>query len=208
MRTPIATLVAAVLALHPAAGAADEAVRFFVDGDVAKPTGPSVFADMWKLGYGVGVGAEYAVIPGVGIWGRGAYTRHAMDPSSANGRVYTQGPLTGVSGGGLSIWTLQVGARLRAPRGTVRPYLDLGAMFGTMKIDDLEIRYQYWMTGEPMSYVARGTTESKPGFTVGFGLLYEPRPSLGLFLDAHVEVLLTEGDLTHYVPVRVGVLFP
>lgn len=208
MRTLLRGLIAVVLLFPSFRAEAAPGVRFFADAGVVLPTGPAVFDELWQPSVGIGAGAEYGLSDTASLWGRLDYARFALDEGEANGAFYTQGPAAGVSGGDLTIWGLQAGVRLRPVSGLVRPYLDLGAGVRTIDADDIEVSYFYWQTGERMTYDIGFVRETRLAFSAGLGLLYTPRASFGLFADAHIDVMLTEGERTHFVPLRVGVLFP
>jgi hypothetical protein len=208
MRHTIRALVFLALALSARPGVAEESrVSYLLNSGVSVPIGPEVFRRAWNPGPTLEAGVEYALSELVSLWGKGDHAWHALDEAQAGRVFYTQGPMVGVSGGGLRIWGLAFGARLRATSGAFRPYFDVGAGVRTISGDEAEVRYEYFLTGEVVSYRQRFASETKPAFGAGVGVLYAARPSLGIFADVRVEALLTEGETTQWIPVRFGVRF-
>jgi opacity protein-like surface antigen len=206
MRRLLAVTILVVHAPLARAQAPAPRVQFTLDGGMGIPLGPEVFDDLWGPGVGAGLGVEY-LSNVVGMWGRFSYTRFALDERRANGAFYTQGPPAGVSGGELSMWRAQVGLRLRPQSGVLRPYLDAGVGVGTIGASDIEVRYVDFLSGELRSYPVRFASETKPSLAAGVGLSYSPSPSLAVFAGAYLDVLLTEGETTTFVPIRLGVVF-
>lgn len=199
-------LVAAVL-IPALVSAAPPDVGLSADAGVVLPTGPDVFDELWRPGVGIGIGAEYPLNGVTSLWGRVDYARFSLDEGKANGSFYTQGPPAGVSGGALTIMGFEAGVRLRSETGVVRPYLDLGAGLRRIDAADIQVSYDYWQTGERMTYPVAMQAETKPAFGAGLGVLYAPWPGLAVFADAHIDVMLTSDETTHFVPIRIGMLY-
>jgi len=185
-----------------------DGVRWFVSGGVLVPAGPADFNKLWSPGPGLTIGAEYGIAAVAALWGRLDYARFALDREAADGAFYTQGPPAGVAGGDLTIWGFQFGARLRAASGKVRPYVELGVGVETIARDDLRVSYRMWDTNEPTAYTIDASSATKPAWSAGVGALYAVTPSIGIFADAHIEMVLTEDERTQVVPIRIGVMFP
>jgi len=185
-----------------------DGARLSIAGGVFFPTQPSQLMKLWGPGPGIALGAEYGVAAIAALWGRLDYARLTLDRGEAKGSFYTYGPPTGVAGGDVTIWGFEVGARLRAPSGKLRPYFDFGVGAETIATDDIRVSFLMFPTNEPTTYTIKSSTVTKPAWSAGIGVLYAAAPSVGVFADAHLEVILTEEERTHYVPVRIGVTFP
>jgi hypothetical protein len=102
---------------------------------------------------------------------------------------------------------LEAGVRLSRETGVLRPYLDLGAGLRRIDATDIQVSYDYWQTGERMTYPVAMQPETKPAFGAGLGVLYAPWPALAVFADAHIDVMLTSDEATHFIPIRIGLLY-
>jgi hypothetical protein len=79
-----------------------------------------------------------------------------------------------VSGGELSLWSLQLGVRWRpAGSSAVRPYVDLAAGVERISANDAVIHYRD-MFDTRGTYSVSFETRTKPGFSAGFGCCTGP----------------------------------
>jgi len=193
----------------PSISSAQQRYRVLVQSGVTLPTAPVEFSELWKTGFGGGLGVELGLNDLVSMWGLAEYNRLGFDEQKGNGQFYTPGPPVRVEGGDVSIMGFMVGARLRAPQGVVRPYLDGGFGFQSYQADDVTVHYINFPSGQPGSYTIENERETKPAVSLGIGAqIPVGTSSVGLFADGHWIITFTEGSSSQHVPIRFGLMFP
>jgi opacity protein-like surface antigen len=177
------------------------APKFFAGVGTAFPSSPVEFKNYWNTGFGVGGGVEFGMAPGAALIGRVEYDNLPFDGEAVLSDLGLSGGGVTADGGAASVLTALVGVRIHAPTGAIRPYGEGAIGFGHFALSDITV--SDGITSETVP----GASENNLAVSFGGGIRFTAGP-LNVFADFHWTSILMEGDQTHIMPLRVGLMFP
>ena len=197
-------VVAALLALSTMVTAQSQVKPVvYVGGGLALPLSPEGFSDGWKMGYGFGGGVGIQLDPSMELIGKVFYNTFPLDDDKL-----LEGT-TGITVDGGDFQFLEFGADFKyilmanAPDAKFKPFLIGGLGMTNIKVSDFTIAGD----GESVMFPFGDYSETKFSLGAGAGFDYMFSPKAGVWLEARVHVVMTEGDSFTYLPVRAGVKF-
>jgi len=203
-------VVAALLALSTMVTAQSQVKPvFFAGGGMGMPLAPSFFSDYWKMGYGFGGGAGVQINPSIEITGKVFYNTFTFDGDKFLKEFSLGEDVSGITIDGLDFKAIEFGVDFKyillanQPEAKFRPFMVVGAGMANIKFDDVTI------TGDSESVMLPTGAFSETDFAIGggAGFDYMFAPKTGVWLEARVNVIMTEGESTTYLPIRAGVKF-
>jgi len=196
-------LVSVFLLAFVATSAAQQPMKpvIYAGGGLSMPIGPTVFKDYWKMGVGFGGGIGIQAKPGTELIAKFFYNSFGFDWD----KFFTDNSITGVTGEGTDFQAIEFGVDAKYLFGqapTFKPFLVAGVGMVNVKFTDAK------MTGTTTATVPlSGFSETKLSVSGGIGSEYMISPTMALWLEGRIVMVLTSGDSINYMPFRVGLKF-
>lgn len=176
----------------------------YVGGGIGMPMTPTIFSDYWKMGVGFDGGVGFQFSPKAELVARISYNSFPLDAD----KLMEEAGVTGVTIDGLDFQSIEMGADIKilmgAEEAKAKPYVIAGGGFSTIKFTDATVTGD---DGSSVSLPAGAISETDLFFGGGVGMDYMISPTMGIWFDGRVSVVLTEGESTIYLPIRGGLKF-
>ena len=170
------------------------------------PVKPDFVKDQWNTGYGFSAALMFKTIPLLSIGIEAGYYRHGADSGAFQNNVLD--PLPGVQLGGFDYWfvPLTAVAELNLLRwGVTKPFVRGGAgLYRTGTTDFAASGFGSELVDKDL---LGDFSETTFGTLLGFGLRTPLVPGMSLSFDATYHFINTDGDPTHFIPVRMRIEF-
>lgn len=175
-------------------------VKFYLNVGGAIPVAPEDFSDFVNIGYNAGAGIGIPINEDWEVVLTGMYNRFGLDEDEFRAQA---GVGTSVNiDGHASIISGEANIRYTIPsEGTVMPYLTAG--FGAYREGTSDIT----VSDPDVSVTLGSESETNAGANFGFGLAFSLSDQINAFVEPRYTIVFSEIDNTHYVPVRVGIVF-
>jgi len=167
------------------------------------PMAPTSFVDMWNPGYGMAGSIRLRIVPRFHANLEVSYWRHPSNKTAFRTLIAQTRPNVTLSG--YDLWVLPVslvGELDLFRRGSTKPYLSFGLGFYNFGVTDAAL------SGPGADDVELpDPTETAWGVQLGVGVRTPVALGVTLFLDASYHLGFTEGDVTAFLPLRLGLQF-
>jgi hypothetical protein len=169
---------------------------------------PEIFTDPWNdAGIALSGALRYEVLPRLSVGVEVGYFRHGLDEGAFEDSIQDEFP--GVSVSGRDLWVLPVnvvGEFDLLRWGVVKPFVRAGA--GVYVLGTTDFQASGFDSNRLIDDVARNDPgQTAFGTLIGLGVRTPLSLGASLSLDATYQVAATDGEATHFLPVRVVVSF-
>ncbi len=206
--SPIVALVFGLMlaVLAPRASALPLGPTLQAGASASFPAKPSTLRDQWNTGFGFSGALMFKTLPLLSIGLETGYYEHGSDSGAFEETVLEMFP--GVQFDGFNYWfvPLTAVAELNLLRwGVTKPFLRAGA--GFYRVGTTDFSASGFASDQIDEGVLGDFSESAFGTLIGIGVRTPLVPGFSLSFDATYHAIATDGEATHFVPIRVRIEF-
>ena len=191
-------ILLAVLLAMAASGFAQGKLSFYGGGGMGMPISPKAIKDHWGMGFNAGGGIGYMVQPKIELIGRFTFNTFPLDADKYETDF-------GLKYEGWDFRVLQFEADIKyfftppVDESPFRPFSIIGIGMSNITYTDRTLK-------SGTETISRGYSDAtKLSLDAGLGFDYMFSPKFGMFLDARLAIVLTEGDSFGYIPLKAGI---
>ena len=170
------------------------------------PTHPSTVQDRWNTGFGLSAALMFKLPSMLSIGIETGFYRHSSDASAFEDMVLDMFP--GVQFDGFDLWFVPVVgvAELNLLRwGVTKPFVRAGA--GLYRTGTTDFSASGFASDQVSEELLGDFSQTAFGALIGVGVRTPLVPGFALSLDATYHIIVTDGDPTHFIPVRARIEF-
>ncbi len=195
MKKPLLTAVCVIAFTFGVSAQVPAPFSLYAGGALSLPNAPDYFKDSFKTGYHGLVGVGYKLGPGFQVVGKAEYHKFAFDFTG----------LSGVDGGDNKVWMFGGDGRLAfdLPAAPIKPFAFVGVGIANIKRSDFDGN----VTLATELNDALPDTQNKVYYNIGAGVELKFGPSFNLFVQGRYVSIATEGNITSFIPITVGLKF-